>query len=746
MSRKILALLLLASALWLGCGGSDSEGSGAPFFTELAVGAYFPDRLVLDTRDLYLEKKDAANDLSWTLPMPRGVELGSGWSFLEEWGTWSVGERSQIRFHLRRLGPRDLYVDGVAPPDPGGREQGVRVVANGVEVGSFRIGPEGAARRVSLPVEALRQGGNEIELVYDFHLDPGGPKDRRPLAFGIRRLAILPPGEDPDTQSGPALRVYRDQEVMVFDQPGSYVVPLRLPAGTKSLELEVRADDRGSSAGKTASFRASLIGHEGQEKQLLALDAIDREAVRLDLTSHAEREVFLALDTEPAAGNRLTIRDVRLVSEARAQGSANKVAAGSAAGARPHIVFVVLDAARADHFGVYGYARDTTPNIDRIAKDSLVFRNAISECSYTVCSMPSLLTGLSFIQHGLISKSLALQPNVQTLAETLHEAGYLTLGYTGNPNNSSITGTNQGFDELYEIWDTHPGRITRQAIARLEQGTDGRPLFLMLHYVPPHEPYAPDPEFDVFGDPRYRGKVSSDRELTRAIYQGDVELDAADLAELVSLYDGNLKMGDDAVGQVMAALERAGIFDQALVVITADHGEAFLEHGYVGHNTTIYDEMLHVPLIVKLPAGIAAPDGLDLGKLVTLADVVPMVHRFLGLALPSAVESIDLLEPREDHAERAIFLRSGSSENPIYGVRTSSFKAIVRTGSSPQLYDLSADPVEKVNVVGERPLLHAGLILLLEQALGEPAPLRAGLGDSEISEESREQLRALGYL
>jgi arylsulfatase A-like enzyme len=281
-------------------------------------------------------------------------------------------------------------------------------------------------------------------------------------------------------------------------------------------------------------------------------------------------------------------------------------------------------------------------------------------------------------------------------------------------------------------------------VRRLRQAdVAARPFFLMIHYVPPHEPYAPDPEFDVFGDPAYDGPVTSDRELAQAVYDRKIELDESDLAEMVALYDGNLRMADAAVGRVLAGLKDAGRYDDALVIVTSDHGEAFLEHGWMGHNKTIYEEMLRVPLIVKLPRSWEPPAELDLDRLVTLADVPATILRRLGLEAPAAVRGLDLLDG--DPPERALYLRSAKKTDPWLGVRTRRWKAIWGNGSG-ELYDLAADPGETVDVIAEHPLLRAGLALLLSRAIRAEEPLRAGARAGEISEEDRTMLRALGYL
>ena len=154
------------------------------------------------------------------------------------------------------------------------------------------------------------------------------------------------------------------------------------------------------------------------------------------------------------------------------------------------------------------------------------------------------------------------------------------------------------------------------------------PLFMMLHYVPPHEPYSPAPRFDLFGAADYRGTANGELQTLRAIDSGELLPTRDDLEEIVSLYDGNLRMADEAVELVLRTLQRRDRWTRTAVLVVSDHGEAFHEHGRMGHNSTVYEEMLRVPFILRLPAG-ERPSRVDTEMLVSLEDIVPTL---LGLA------------------------------------------------------------------------------------------------------------------
>jgi arylsulfatase A-like enzyme len=330
----------------------------------------------------------------------------------------------------------------------------------------------------------------------------------------------------------------------------------------------------------------------------------------------------------------------------------------------PDIVIVILDAARAGNFGVFGYERDTSPNIDALARESLVFTRAYSECPTTACSIPNLISGLPFVHQETEAREQRIDDRVVTLAESLGEIGYRTIGISANPKNSRARNGDQGFDEFLQLWQrsgrrqpelqTDPQLLTDSAIQFLGHAPTDQPLFLQLHYVPPHEPYRPTPEFDRFGDPGYDGPVVPGFKL-KGVRTGRIELDAADRAELLAHYDGNLLMADAAVGRLFDALKQRGRWDSSVVLVVSDHGEAFFEHGEQGHNTTLFDEMLHIPFILRLPPR-ADVEHVDTGQVVALSDVVPTILGFVGLAPAPGVNGVDLIAAPPDPG-RVLFHR-----------------------------------------------------------------------------------------
>ena len=207
-------------------------------------------------------------------------------------------------------------------------------------------------------------------------------------------------------------------------------------------------------------------------------------------------------------------------------------------------------------------------------------------------------------------------------------------------------------------------------------------------------------------------------------------------------------MVDDAVQQVFDALKAAGRWQRSVILITSDHGEAFWEHDRQGHNSTLYDEMLHIPFILRLP-GDRQPAVVDTSRLVTLDDAVPTLLALVGAQPPPGSSGIDLLSapPPDPRRPRAVFHRTSDAGTPTYAARTPRWKVIVRPRWQQQaLYDLRADPGEHHNLIHRHPLLYAGLVLRLRQHIALAARLDMAAEEVRLPARDLEVLKSLGYV
>jgi arylsulfatase A-like enzyme len=689
--------------------------------------------------------------------------LGSGWSRVERWGTWAIGDRSAVLVDLLATGSQQLYFE--CQPYPGtasDEQQVVTVEVNGTVCGRVELQRGWHQYTVAIAGGLLRTGANQIVLAHRYHYSPrqlGRGHETRQLANGFRKLGLIRDDQpaDIDLYSRHPVAVDRQAQRITVDRPAMLVVPLDLSCGRNQLLLSAAVEtDR--QAQQPVELDLSLLNPDGEEIELAAVTASDsrttnRSEQAIDLPA-ASGLHFLLLDARHTGDARLVLERPRLLVTPQGRHQPEPRQAGPVP---PDIVLVILDAARADHFGCYGYQRPTTPAIDRFASRALIFENVIAHASYTTCSVPTMITGLPFTRHGLVFQNQQISEEITTLAEHLHGHGYVSVGMSANPHHAATRGLHQGYDEWLETW-SQPGRVGRRAlnphilselaVARLEQGFGEQPGLMVLHYIPPHWPYIPEKQFDIFGDPDYQGALSGGIQTILAFRENRQDLESDDKERLMSLYDGNLLRVDDAVDQLLQVLQQRPRWSNTVVLITSDHGEAFYEHGFHGHSRTLYDEMLRVPFILRLPPHLE-PAEVDRGRYASLADIVPTLLALVGSQPDPEVTGADLLAPPASRQQiRSWVISRTAGRNPTYGISAGRWKALIRDGSGRELYDLQADPGERDNLADTRPRLLAGLTQMVRQTLARDQVIgtQTRSAAAPATEEERQALEALGYV
>jgi arylsulfatase A-like enzyme len=422
--------------------------------------------------------------------------------------------------------------------------------------------------------------------------------------------------------------------------------------------------------------------------------------------------------------------------------------------ARPPIVLVSIDTLRPDHLGCYGYPRPTSPNIDAFRKDAVLFRSAFAHAPSTLPSHASMLTSLLPPHHGAsIANDLAVPHEILTLAEVLHERRYVTASFNGGLQLDPVYGLDQGFDvyesvkprgasagSLVDPADRFSHTVERARAFVERQAGPG--FFLFLHTYEVHHPYSPDPgDLAPFrGD--YRGPLPDliTVDLLRQINSGMRRVDDRDRQHIVDTYDAEIRSMDRAFGALVGFLKARKLYDAALVVLTSDHGEEFNEHGRMGwHSHTLYDELLRVPLLIKLPGGRLA--GATIESTARHTDLAPTVLHALGIPVPAAFCGRDLFAPGPapagaDDVWSALDVKEPSE---AWSLRTPEWKLVEN-----RLYDLRHDPGEHTDVASAHSDV-ARRLAARRQALVD-ARKRASRRPAEADDELRERLRSLGYV
>lgn len=394
------------------------------------------------------------------------------------------------------------------------------------------------------------------------------------------------------------------------------------------------------------------------------------------------------------------------------------------AGARPsemNVLIITLDTTRADRLSPYGYMDAAMPALERLAREATVFNQAVSVSPLTLPAHTTVFTGLLPPTHGVRDNAdRPLAATHTTLAELFRAQGFRTAAFIGSAVLDRERGLAQGFDVYSDVGrdQRRPGNEPQRAAAQVIDeaakwlASDGRRRFLLwAHLYDPHHPYDPPEPF---------------RSETRDAYVGE------------------LAFVESQIGRLLRVLDERGLRDHTIVVVVGDHGESLNEHGEEHHGIFLYESVLRVPLMIRMP-GIAAR---RVPEVVRITDVMPTVLALAGIDAPAVdgVSLVDLMTGRrhgldlEAYAESLYPQRFGWS--PLYALRDSRYKFI--DAPKPELYDLARDPFEERNIVAERSTIAEAMKRRLD-AIAAKTPSEVHQASAAPSPETRARLTSLGY-
>ena len=454
---------------------------------------------------------------------------------------------------------------------------------------------------------------------------------------------------------------------------------------------------------------------------------------------------------------------------------------------RPNILLIVMDTVHADHLTAYGYERDTTPNLRELARDSMLYSNAISASDITLTSHASLFTGMYPSWHGAYcdpqnaAYGRAISNRYPTVAELLHTAGYQTSGVAANLYLRADFGLERGFDRfriprpvpllaaensfmlrgalrrglslvvdtaqfdrLYALGED----INSQLFADLaEFSKPSAPAFLFVNYMDAHFPYVPPSPYDSRYPGRRPGMTQDDLESEQKVLVSGNGTVPAYQSHCVSQYDGGIAYVDHQIGEVVTWLKHHGAYDNTMIVVTSDHGEAFGERHRVGHANSPYQNLLHVALIVKYPH--AAQRGAE-SRPVSLSDVAPTILEAAGIAAPPTMQgrSLRVAADREIFSETFPCPVAHSPDCPngctARAIFAWPYKFITTSNGRRELFDLSGDATERRNLYIQQPERAAQMARRLSQWM-QSMPQQSRETHT-LSPEDLRRLKSLGYV
>lgn len=441
---------------------------------------------------------------------------------------------------------------------------------------------------------------------------------------------------------------------------------------------------------------------------------------------------------------------------------------------RPNVLLIGVDTLRADHVGCLGYERDTTPTLDRLAREGVLCARTMSTSGWTLPSVMSVMTSLYPDVHQTYTYEKRLPEEVTTLAEILRANGYTTAGFISNFIIDGKYGFSDGFDlyddftvpldsgmDIFERHDEVLGErhlvctselVTRVAVRWLEHGPH-EPFFMFVFYVDPHYDYIPPAPFDTMFDPRYEGDMDG-RGIAKEPRHSQRPSDR-DLQHLLALYDGEIRYTDGCVAELLQAFAKSGSLNNTLIVFFADHGDEFYEHGKTAHDRTLYDEILHVPLILWWPDRF--PAGRRMDALTSLVDIMPTVLDYLGLPHEDPVQGASLrplIEGKTDRLHDTVWaeLNTWIHVQAVIGDR---HKLVWNVGDDTwELYHLHHDPGEQANLYAQSSATDIRLAMTAEweqwtrnnRVLADDLAGGTETPEVQISEQQLLRLKALGYV
>jgi arylsulfatase A-like enzyme len=676
---------------------------------------------------------------------------GEGWARPEgsgdegDWGSmsWVVGREAVIHLLLPPGSKMDFFARCLPYPwDEGSPQQVMELLVGDRVIERVALVRDWQDVRIPLPENLSGSQPLDLRLRFAHALKPldRGEADPRSLAAAFTQIAVVPRGvADPK----PFLKAHAfDPATGTVRLPvgGGLRLPLP-PASRLNLELGIRSSCQG------CQLSLELTGSSEAPRLLTTETPQEGQTIEVDF------------ETEPRGIQSLWLR-VSASQPAPSLGAVEFVLKPMSVRVRddpepppsPHVFLYVIDTLRADALGPYGGNPELSPSMKAFAGEAVTYLRAHAPSTWTLPSVVSLLTGQYPDRHGVMAGRFQYDPQrLPALQQFLGERGYRTVEISHSFVVSKAYGLDAGFGSYY-LNDHLNGLQLRSEQARgllaswLSQNADGSPIFAYLHTVDPHGPYSPPQQpLEVVIPEALAAKGTIDR---------------AEVAHIRALYHSEVRYADREFGRFVDLLKWLGLYDHSFVILAADHGEEFAEHGGFEHGTTLFEEVLRVPLIVKYPGGRWAGERVD--EAVSLVDIAPTVLAGLGGPQERTFDGRILPGP-EGAGRRAVYFEVAPYHDPSSGQPRIDLRGLVlenvkcienragvdrRGQPAPRLqaFDLAADPAE------QRPLPlnaveTARCRRLLDGWSGErERQVNEQRSRREASPETLERLRALGYL
>lgn len=414
-----------------------------------------------------------------------------------------------------------------------------------------------------------------------------------------------------------------------------------------------------------------------------------------------------------------------------------------------NVILISIDTLRADHLGSYGYSKQTSPNIDDFVKDSVLFESCFAQAPSTLPSHGSIFTSLIPSHHeGYFTRQTPISPQVYRITDIFKLNGYQTVSFNGRGQVAGEFGFQRGFD-IYEGTPreyTHMSEFTfdkkAKRTGRWLQEKSLNQFFLFLHTYHTHHPYTPRDEYLNIFDMDYNGKLPKhiSEDLIKKINNKEIEINDEDRQHIINTYDAEIREMDDAFGELIRLLKEEGIYRKSMIIFTSDHGEEFGEHGVMAtHSHSLFNELLHVPLIIKFPKN--KYKAKKVAHLCRSIDIMPTILDVLKIKIDFEIDGMSLVPIITENKKMDIYVVSQRDMPDTLSVENWSIMNHEWKLYNDRLYDLKNDPMELNPIKNDRVQ-----DLMKETALEHIQNIQNTKEQKERMERLKEQLKTLGYI
>lgn len=726
--------------------------------------------LLYQSRDKYskdlLEHKIAANIINQTEFLRFGennysthILLLEGWSNPEKIGDtslrWAIGNKSKVNFFSVVVKNFKLVLKAMPFEANDHEKQAINIYLNNNFINSVNLKSGWNEYVLLIGKEKLRLGFNQLVFIYKYSKQPikfNINEDNRYLSVAFEYIKFIYQNDEKRVINSNNADINLDYNILkndVINLPSltSLEYLLRIPKDAR-LKLEMLIDTNEEKQCSDSYFNVWMEDAKGKISKIINFKSGKKEKppkliykkVKLKNKKREIVKLYFA-NTINDPNYKIIIKKLSLEGDVE----------NEEVSASPNVVLMLLDALRPDHLSVYQHKNNASPHIDNISEDSVVFKNAYTQSTFTREAVASLLTSLYPLTHnvGYIHK---MSYDITTVPEILKQFDYQTTAFTANGFINKDSGILQGFDKIIELfryayWGPHNSTPAEAFIPAFDEwllrNYKGK-FFIYMHFMQPHEPYQAPKSFRIFS---YKDKPSVLDGSTfnrNKVKEKEIAITSDDIQHMKNLYDDNIYYIDYIIGKLIHKLYLLDLYQNTMIIILSDHGDEFMEHGGFSHSMHLYDECLHIPLIIKTPNALykkkiikSMAQLIDIGN--TILDVLG-TNRSIGQGKSLFPLISDSSGIKEIHS--AIY----ASRKSFIALRTYRYKYIEDTKTKErQLYDVIKDQTEQFNIANSNADIVQQLSNLLSNWYTNQKPYIPQPAE-EIDEHTKEILRSLGYL